>query len=282
MNSTVWHTLTGFVLYLGSSGKCKIDQTEKGWYVQYIDKEEEIRKEKITKRVQAEKDEEERNKELLERQIERALEKAKEAGTLDEEDDPKKRELVRETEEKIKIALPSSNLLKKDDEKRVLEPSTAFKSIEDSKNKRSSSSRSGGPSSKKSNLDRIREEEERYKERKNRTDYWLFEGIIVKIMTKKFGSEFYKAKGQIVQLVDNYTGNVDIDGEILKVDQKYLETVIPAVGKDMLIVNGAYKGTKAVLLEIREKNFAVVLKLKEGLRQGREVTVAYEDASKLA
>lgn len=30
MNSTVWHTLTGFVLYLGSSGKCKIDENEKG------------------------------------------------------------------------------------------------------------------------------------------------------------------------------------------------------------------------------------------------------------
>ena len=30
MNSTVWHTLTGFVLYLGKSGKCKIDENEKG------------------------------------------------------------------------------------------------------------------------------------------------------------------------------------------------------------------------------------------------------------
>lgn len=30
MNSTTWHTLTNFVLYLGSSGKCRIDQTEKG------------------------------------------------------------------------------------------------------------------------------------------------------------------------------------------------------------------------------------------------------------
>lgn len=30
MNSTVWHTLTTFVLYLGESGKCKIDENEKG------------------------------------------------------------------------------------------------------------------------------------------------------------------------------------------------------------------------------------------------------------
>lgn len=30
MNSTKWHTLTNFVIYLGKSGKCHVDQTEKG------------------------------------------------------------------------------------------------------------------------------------------------------------------------------------------------------------------------------------------------------------
>ncbi len=30
MNSTSWHTLTGFVQYLGRTGKCRIDQNEKG------------------------------------------------------------------------------------------------------------------------------------------------------------------------------------------------------------------------------------------------------------
>ena len=30
MNSTAWHTLTGFVNYLGRVGKCKVDNTEKG------------------------------------------------------------------------------------------------------------------------------------------------------------------------------------------------------------------------------------------------------------
>ena len=32
MNSTVWHTLTGFVVYLGKSGKCKIEENEKGFF----------------------------------------------------------------------------------------------------------------------------------------------------------------------------------------------------------------------------------------------------------
>ncbi|OZC05319.1 hypothetical protein X798_07755 [Onchocerca flexuosa] len=32
MNSTEWHNLTDFVVYLGKSGKCHIDQTEKALY----------------------------------------------------------------------------------------------------------------------------------------------------------------------------------------------------------------------------------------------------------
>lgn len=71
-------------------------------------------------------------------------------------------------------------------------------------------------------------------------------------------------------------------GDILKLDQEHLETVIPAVGKDMLIVNGAYRGLKATLLELLENKFCVRLKIREGTRNGRVVEVAYEDASKLA
>lgn len=33
MNATTWYTLTGFVQYLGRSGICRIDQTEKGLYI---------------------------------------------------------------------------------------------------------------------------------------------------------------------------------------------------------------------------------------------------------
>uniref|UniRef100_A0AC35F3R7 C2H2-type domain-containing protein n=1 Tax=Panagrolaimus sp. PS1159 TaxID=55785 RepID=A0AC35F3R7_9BILA len=284
MNSTVWHTLTGFVLYLGSSGKCKIDQGEKGWYIQYIDQEEEMRRNKIVQRAKKEKDEEERNNELLERQISRALEKEKEAGVQDEE--PVQRELVRENDdEKIKISLVPRSLIKTEDEKVELKPTKVFDTENDGESyskKRPSSSKSEASSSKKSTLDKIMEEEERYKERKNRKDYWLHEGIIVKVVTKKLGSEYYKAKGEIVELVDRYTAKVDVDGDVLKLDQSHLETVIPAVGKDMLIVNGGYRGTKATLLEIKERDYCLLLKLKEGLKNGREVTVAYEDASKLA
>lgn len=37
MNSTRWVTLTEFVKHLGRTGVAKVDETEKGWFIQWID-----------------------------------------------------------------------------------------------------------------------------------------------------------------------------------------------------------------------------------------------------
>jgi DNA/RNA-binding protein KIN17 len=75
----------------------------------------------------------------------------------------------------------------------------------------------------------------------------------------------------------------DADGKketVVRVDQEHLETVIPALGKDMLIVNGGYRGERATLLELIEDKFLLRLKLKQSTRSGRIVEIGYEDASK--
>ena len=41
MNSTIWPTLTDFVKYLGRTGKCVIDESDKGWHVTWIDRDPE-------------------------------------------------------------------------------------------------------------------------------------------------------------------------------------------------------------------------------------------------
>lgn len=41
MNSTRWETLTGFVKYLGRTGKCTVDETEEGWFITWIDRDPE-------------------------------------------------------------------------------------------------------------------------------------------------------------------------------------------------------------------------------------------------
>ena len=37
MNATRWVTLTEFVKHLGRSGIARVDETEKGWFVAWID-----------------------------------------------------------------------------------------------------------------------------------------------------------------------------------------------------------------------------------------------------
>lgn len=39
MNSTKWPTLTNFILYLGKAGKVVADETEKGWFISWIDRD---------------------------------------------------------------------------------------------------------------------------------------------------------------------------------------------------------------------------------------------------
>jgi hypothetical protein len=41
MNATIWSTLTEFVQYLGKEGKCHVEETDKGWYIKYIDRDPE-------------------------------------------------------------------------------------------------------------------------------------------------------------------------------------------------------------------------------------------------
>ncbi len=57
MNSTSWLTLTDFVKYLGKTGQCRVDQTEKGWFISVIqaDPSQALADEKKGKRERAEK-----------------------------------------------------------------------------------------------------------------------------------------------------------------------------------------------------------------------------------
>lgn len=38
MNATQWTTLGDFIAYLGREGKCIVEETEKGWYIQWVDR----------------------------------------------------------------------------------------------------------------------------------------------------------------------------------------------------------------------------------------------------
>lgn len=59
------------------------------------------------------------------------------------------------------------------------------------------------------------------------------QNIVVKVVTKSLGDKYYKQKGIIVTVQDKFCAVVRLfDSNVkLKLDQKYLETVIPAIGK---------------------------------------------------
>ena len=49
--------------------------------------------------------------------------------------------------------------------------------------------------------------------------------------------------------------------EKIRIDQAHVETVIPAIGKKVLVVNGAYRGQEATLEEIHQDTFSVDITL---------------------
>lgn len=279
MNGTRWVTLTGFVKWLGKTGQCIVDETEKGWFITYIDRSPETveKEEKKKKKQKMDKNDEERAMEFVEKQVKAALERS---GPPEE---PVYTELIRENEEEpLKL-----DLVLKTEKKILSKPlslDTVFKRPASSASSGGESKKLKIDSKKKTALDEIRELEESKKERQNRKDYWLTEGIVVKVVTKSLGEEYYKQKGVVREVVEKYGAVVKLldSGKKLKLDQDHLETVIPALGKLVKIVNGAYRGEIATLLSLDEKNFCVNVEIEKGVLKGRKVEgVQYEDMCKI-
>jgi len=74
MNSTRWVTLTEFVKYLGRSGIARVDDTEKGWFIAWIDNSPKAlaKAEASLKKDRATTSDEQRERQLIAEQIERA------------------------------------------------------------------------------------------------------------------------------------------------------------------------------------------------------------------
>ncbi|KAL3537955.1 hypothetical protein ACH5RR_001321 [Cinchona calisaya] len=293
MNSTQWATLTEFVKYLGRTGKCKVDETPKGWFITYIDRDSEtLFKEKMkNKRIRADLADEEKQEREIKKQIERAAEQQLSSGGTGNEQEVQEKKLFEKLEnEKIKLSLGSSsksNLSLKD----LLENSRGvFDDVENESKTERRNKDGGGKLGKSSNgrsvLDELMREEEKAKERSNRKDYWLSEGIIVKVMSKALVEKgYYKQKGVVRKVIDKYVGEIEMleSKHVLRVDQEELETVIPQIGGLVRMVNGAYRGSNARLLAVDADKFCAKVQIEKGIYDGRVLkAVEYEDICKLA
>lgn len=292
MNSTEWATLTEFVKHLGRTGQCKVEETPKGWFITYIDRDSEtLFKERMkNKRIRADLAEEEKQEREIKRQIERAEQLAPLGSVSGDplEAEQTTKELKLESGVKLGFVLGTSSKLKeKGESSRVVfdeddtdEPAKG-KTGETSKNKMG-----GGGGGGLSALEALMREEEMKKEKINRKDYWVCEGIIVKIMSKDLAEKgYYKQKGVVRKVIDKYVGEIEtLDGKhVLRVDQEELETVIPQIGGVVRIVNGAYRGSNARLLGVDTDKFCAKVQIEKGVYDGRVLkAVEYEDICKLA
>ena len=283
MNSTKWETLTEFVQYLGRSGKCVVDQTEKGWYITWIDRDPETiaRQEALQKKEKMAKDDNELMQEFINKQIERGSLNAK-SETVEYT------ELQRTKDEKIALNLGLKSNVKSD-----FVPMNALNNKSKSFGSKDET-RKVPEKRKASALEEIMEEEKNRKEmklnQKHKIDQvqissnkrWLKKGIVVKIITKSLGDKYYKQKGYIKEVIgeDKMAAVVVLisNGTKIKLDQSHLETVVPALGRKVLILNGQLRGQQAELRDLDVDNFCAKLKV---IETGEKLRLPYEDFSKL-
>ena len=104
MNATKWPSLTEFAKHLGREGICRIEDTEKGLQIAWIDNSPEAlrRQDALRRKERQDKGDEEREQKLIKAQIAKAEADA-EAKRLQEGDDVSG-ELRREEGEKIKLS----------------------------------------------------------------------------------------------------------------------------------------------------------------------------------
>jgi DNA/RNA-binding protein KIN17 len=308
MNATKWVTLTDFCQYLGRTGKCVVDETERGWYVQYIERDATIlaREEALQRRLEAEKAAEVTESQRMEAQrveaakaLDRAGGGSSEATTLERKD-----------EAKIAVTLASAATKKgkasatkqksiwndgdEDDEDDVeigdehankvdkpLLKSSGKETIAGKKHLSTSRTDQERKSVTKTVHDRneLTANSSRKRTKHEQVDQaawkenWLHRGILVRIITKQLAQgKYYKRKAKINQVLDgSFTAEVEVlastdddGGDILRLDQDDLETVVPKeTGARVLIVNGPGHGQRAKVVRLDKKQYLATLALDE-------------------
>lgn len=253
-----------------------------GWYITYIDRDPETlaAQERKTKKEKMDKDDEERLMDFIEKQVERAKQDATE-----EENETFKTPLMR-AEDDTPLVLdmklkPKPKLLP------VMNMKQKIKSEDTSEEKPSKSMDVKDKKQKRPNDDKETGSTKKFKDYDSPStmEGWLREGLTVKVTTKSLGDKYYKTKG-VVQTVekDGFVGKVklkipeEVSGHVIKLDQEYLETVIPAIGKEVLILWGRYKGRRAVVKKLHIERYSIDVELE---RDGKIVEMLpYEQVCK--
>ena len=366
MNSTRWSALSDFVMYLGKTGKCVVDETERGWYVQYIENDAGIlaRKEAQERRAEAEKLAELAQADRMAHQrveAAKALDRAggtvhREAtnlerkgdddrlvsvalkakttssgsgnkkkstagklGFFDDDDDEEEEDQERE---KTTAAPPQINLPTQHSKVSTSTKVSTTPSNPTSVKRPAAGDKHNDQEAKGSKRQRHNNEDDSHDKKntassktksssKSRDDNnnnnnkvsarqgeqpWLKRDIIVRIINKKLANgKYFRLKAVVDHVLkdDKFRAEVEVlddtseaGGDILRLDQNDLETVVPREGKKVRLLKGTLRGKKAKVMSLDKKKYRATLKLIDSDDDAKDGVVLekvdFEDFSQLA
>lgn len=274
MNATKWLSLTQFVKYLGREGKCKVDETPKGWFIKLTQEDpfEAMERKKRREREKSEKEADERHLKILQAQAERARqnggggeEEARAGNDMEEE---------RVDMEDLKSVSMSLNATQQGGAKKR----TGIQFDEDVEDAGAAARVSG----KKSKVEELMVGELQMKKQRSVItaveepgNAWVMPNIVVKVLSPSLKEHgYYKKKGRVLN-VEGFVAEVEmIDSkDVLRVDQDELETVIPSPGRQVKVVKGAYRGLLGKLESLEKEKFGAYIKLPD---QNEPIFLEYE------
>ena len=314
MNSTKWRSLTEFICDLSRKGSIIAEETEKGWYIAWVDRSADAISETEKKR-QKEKmdlDDSERDRQRALAQLKLAKEMG---GPSSQAPDVQATKLQREDEEgELEFKLLDEEKQQTDQTKEsnsnvVNEHNKRPKAFgfdaeeeeeEEEKGKGNADAHQEQHQKKKakSALEEIFERETERRKRLNdkrvvekekpvavvvdESKCWLVKDIIVKVMSKKLeGGKYYKKKGRVFEIHEHgLIGDLEMldSGDQLRLASDKLETVIPPVGGQVVIVRGKQKGRLGVLETLNVSDYSADISV-EGKKS---ITLPYEDFCKVS
>jgi DNA/RNA-binding protein KIN17 len=288
MNATKWSTLSEFVKHLGREGIVHVDETERGFYISWIDNSPHTlaKREAVMKMERQNKDQEERDRLLIEEQIERggsavsltapiavATEIKRDPTTEKISINLTKRPIGTASRRYLNLPLASSSnqtssLLKLEENNFGLENSTFIPPPVKSEKRTFAV------------LDEILQSEEKNKKKKPIADNstnadskekvessdfpWIKPGIIVKVLNSSLaGGKYMNRKGKIIRCIGDYVAEIQLldSSDVIRLDQVHLQTSVPPVGDLVLVLKGDDRGAMALVEKLHIDRFCADLLL---------------------
>lgn len=111
---------------------------------------------------------------------------------------------------------------------------------------------------------------------------WAQVGLVIRIQELTLSNGLYNGMTGIIKSVvgpGNYGADVQVtNGDILRLDQDNMRTVLPSPGDFGLIVRGAYRDTKVRVISLGKEDIEV--ELEEGRRTGHRLLIPSDYVSR--